>query len=250
MEPRQNPTVADSPVALAEKLLRRVRYEEQATPVVDAIAGLEASTLAADLDSDERRLAFWINLYNAATQLAVADDPSQYESRRQFFSTPVCTVAGRELSLDDIEHGILRRGYSKLALGYLRSPFRDAFYDRYGPVRRDPRIHFALNCAAASCPPIVAYTPAKIDRHLDWATEGYLETHVEYDPSAERAVVPRVFLWFRGDWGRKPDILRFLRRYEQLPAAATPRLSYKEWDWSFTPENFADGEPAGPPPEQ
>ena len=236
-----------APVALAEQLLRAVRYDEATAATVEALATLDETALTTGLETDEQRCAFWINLYNAATQLALAADPTRYESRRTFFSTPVCTVAGRALSLDDIEHGILRRGYSKLTLGYLRLPPRNGFLNRHELTARDPRIHFALNCGAESCPPVAAYTPAAIDRQLDWATEGYLETTVDYDPAAGTALVPRVFLWFRGDWGRKPDILAFLRRYDQLPPAATPRLSYREWDWSLAPEKFAD---ENPPPGQ
>jgi len=237
-------SVTAEPVSLAEEFLLATRYDEPTGSFVDALAELDGAELAATLDTDKKRLAFWINIYNAATQHALAQDRQQYDNRRSFFSSPVITVAGTELSLDDIEHGILRRSYSKLTLGYLRSPFRDDFFERHELAERDPRIHFALNCGAESCPPIAAYTAEEIDRQLDWATEGYLDTHVEYDPGAGRAVVPRVLLWFRGDFGRKRDIIDFLVAYEQLPPGANPRLSYREWDWSLDPGNFTDSDVA------
>ncbi len=242
--------MTETPVDLARELLLAVRYDEPTETYVDALSTLDNETLAASLDSDEKRLAFWINLYNAATQRALADDPSQYESRRQFFTTPLLAVAGKQLSLDEIEHSILRRGYSKWTLGYLRSPLRDKFFERHEPTARDPRIHFTLNCGAETCPPIAAYTPEDIHQQLDWATEGYLDEHVEYDPATGKALVPRVFLWFRGDWYRKDAILDFLRQYDQLPAGAKPRLSYREWDWSLTPEKFTETDIAGTQPDQ
>jgi hypothetical protein len=236
--------VTDDPVALSEAFLLAVRRGEPTVELAADLAALDDDGLAAALSTDRARLAFWVNVYNAVTQRALADDPSQYESRRAFFSAELVAVAGRPLSLDDIEHGILRRSYHKYGLGYLRvpRPFRSGFADRHAPSERDPRIHFALNCGAESCPPIAAYSRDRIDEQLDRATGGYLEQHVDYDPAAGEALVPRVLLWFRGDFGGKRGIYDFLRRYDQLPHDATPSLSYREWDWTFDPAAYADEE--------
>jgi hypothetical protein len=100
-------SVTAEPVTLAEEFLLAIRYDEPTASYVDELAALDSDALAAALDSDEKRLAFWINLYNAATQRALADNPSQYSRRQKFFTKPLLTVAGRTLSLDDIEHKIL-----------------------------------------------------------------------------------------------------------------------------------------------
>jgi hypothetical protein len=248
------------PVEQSAAFLRGVRRGESTDEVTEALADLESEALAAALDTDGSRVAFWTNIYNAATQRALADDPGQYESRRAFFSTPLVTVAGRTLSLDEIEHGILRRSHSVLTLGYLRTPgpFRDGYIDTHAPDERDPRIHFALNCGADSCPPVAAYTREELDSQLDLATRGYLDQHVEYDRDARgrfgglrgggRALVPRVMLWFRGDFGGRHGVVEMLRRHEQIPPETDPRLAYREWDWSFDPadyaeESYAPGEP-------
>jgi hypothetical protein len=240
------------PVGLSAEFLLAVRRDEPTDESTRRLAALDSETLAATLDTDGARVAFWVNIYNAATQRALAEDPGQYESRRTFFSTPLVTVAGRQLSLDDIEHGILRRSHSMFTLGYVRTPgpFRDEFADTHAPDRRDPRVHFALNCAADSCPPIAAYTREDIDSQLDLATRGYLDRHVDYDPNARgrfgglrgsgRALVPRVMLWFRGDFGGRHGIVETLRRYDQIPPEVDPRLSYRDWDWSFDPADYAD----------
>ena len=233
------------PVELPGQFLLAVRRGEPRAEIVDRIAALDESDLLAALGDDRARLTFWINLYNAVTQHALETEPGRYENSRAFFSAPLVTVAGEELSLDDIEHGILRRSFSKFALGYLRSPFRSDVCERYELDSRDPRIHFALNCGAESCPPIAAYTVEGIDEQLDWATEGYLERTVEYDPNRGRVRVPRVMLWFRGDFGRKRNIVAFLEQYGQLPPGASPRLSYREWDWSMDRGRYADAEVAG-----
>ena len=238
-------SIPEDPVERSAEFLLAVRRGESAERFVTALAGLDGGALARALDTDGARLAFWLNIYNAVTQQELAANPAQYENRRSFFSTPLVTVAGRELSLDDIEHRILRRSYSVYTLGYLRRPgfLRDAYFERHAPGKRDPRIHFALNCGAESCPPIAAYTRAEIDDQLDIATEGYLDQTVAFDPDAGgplaglrgsgRVLVPRVMLWFRGDFGGKAGIYEFLRRYDQLPDGTSPRLSYRDWDWSL-----------------
>ena len=128
------------PVALSAEFLLAVRRGEPTVGLAADLADLADRELAAALDTDPARLAFWTNVYNAATQRALAADPSRYDNRRQFFTADLVAVAGRPLSLDDIEHAILRRSYHKLALGYLRvpGPLRSAFADRHAPDERDP----------------------------------------------------------------------------------------------------------------
>jgi hypothetical protein len=232
--------VSVDPVETSAAFLAAVRRNEDPQPHVDALAALDPDDLAAALDTDPARIAFWLNVYNAAAQHALAVDPDRYEPRRKFFGADLVTVAGRSLSLDAIEHRILRRGYPKWTLGYLRWPFVGDYARQLAPSERDPRIHFALNCGAASCPAILAYTREDLEEQLDDATRSHLEATVEYAPDAGRVRVPRVFLWFRGDFGGKSGILAFLRRYDQLPAGVSPRLTHRDWDWSLEPGDFAE----------
>jgi hypothetical protein len=241
----------DQPGDTAEAFLRAVRYDEPTEEFERQLAAIDPDTLAARLDSDDARLTFWVNVYNAIIQRALAANPDRYENKREFFDTKLVTVAGRELSPDDIEHEILRRSYHPYSLGYVRNPFSDEFFVQQSVSERDPRIHFALNCGAESCPPIAAYSQAQIDEQLDWATEGYLDNTVSYDPDGGllgrgRVVVPRVMLWYRGDFGGKAGILDFLRQYDQIPADARPRLSHHDWDWSLRRGKFADTEEEPP----
>jgi hypothetical protein len=241
----------DEPAATAEAFLRAVRYDEPTEEFDRQLATIDPDTLAQRLGSDADRLTFWVNVYNAVIQRALAENPDQYESKRAFFNTNLITVAGKALSPDDIEHEILRRSYHPFSLGYVRKPFRHGFFDQQAVSKRDPRIHFALNCGAESCPPIAAYSRERIDEQLDWATEGYLDGTVSYDPNGGllgrgRVVVPRLMLWYRGDFGGKAGILDCLRRYDQIPADARPRLSYHDWDWSLRRGKFADSEEEPP----
>jgi hypothetical protein len=126
------------------------------------------------------QLAFWINLYNtlvldAVIALGIQRSITEQRAGLTFLRQAAYIVGGQRMSCDDIEHGILRanRGHpffpgkqfhsSDPRLKWVIEPF-------------DKRIHFALNCASRSCPPIRAYAPEKLDSQLDLATRSYLAT--------------------------------------------------------------------------
>jgi hypothetical protein len=232
-----------SPTTVAQDLLVATRTDEQTAPHVASLAAFDDDALATVRTDRETALAFWLNLYNAGTQLLLADETERYDSwlrQFRFFAVDCVTVGGTSLSLDGIEHGILRGGRSKYGLGYLPQLRTSSFAKRYGLEAVDPRIHFALNCGAASCPAIRAYEPAAVDDQLDLATRTYLDATVEYDEAAGVARVPRVFLWFRGDFGGKSGIRSFLAEYDALPADTSVSIEYLDWDWSRTEGDFAD----------
>lgn len=186
----------------------------------------------------DERLAFWINTYNAATQDALRADPERFEHRRRFFSAPITTVAGTEVSLDTIEHGVLRRSRWKYGLGYLPNPFPSAFVRRHRVDELDPRIHFALNCGAASCPSITAYEPETVDERLDHATATYLRNETVLEDGTVR--VPRQMLWYHGDFGGASGIRRRLREHGVIDASASPRIRYRGYDWALLLDAFRD----------
>jgi hypothetical protein len=233
-------SVPSDPTALARELLERVRRREPTDPVRRALADLDESALAAVRDDRRTGLAFWLNVYNAGAQLLLDRRPSLFESQWRFFRATAVTVAGVELSLDDIEHGILRGGRSKYGLGYLPRLARTGLPRAYR-LDVDSRIHFALNCGAASCPAVLAYDPETVDGALDDATAMYLDDTVEYDPDRDRVRLPRVCLWFVGDFGGRSGLRSLLREFDQITAAATPSLRFQGYDWEVDPRKFADG---------
>jgi hypothetical protein len=230
-----------TPTAVARDLLVAYRSGGPPDRHLATLSAFDEADLTPVRDDRPRALAFWLNLYNAGTQRLLAERSGLYESPLRivrFFSATCVTVAGTQLSLDDIEQGILR-GRSKYGLGYLPRLLPGGFERRHRLTEPDPRIHFALNCGAASCPAIRAYEPDRIDDQLDLATRTYLDATVEYDPDSGTVRIPRVFLWYRGDFGGRRGIRSFLRRYEAIPADARPRLRYRSWDWSRAAGKFA-----------
>jgi hypothetical protein len=232
-----------SPVAVAEDLLVACKLGEPTAAYEAALAAATDADLRPVRDDRRTALAFWINCYNAGTQLLLENHPERYDSplrMLRFFLAPAITVAGTDLPLDRIENGLLRGGRSKYGLGYLPKVLVTGFEHRYRLDGCDPRIHFALNCGAESCPPIRAYEPGRIDDQLDLATRSYLDSTVAYDPDAGTVAVPRVFLWFRGDFGGGAGIREFLRAHGAIPADATPRIRHRSWDWSKAAGKFVE----------
>jgi hypothetical protein len=231
---------AVDPLAEARAYLLAVRRGTDPARHAERLAVLDPGRLRAALSDDDARRAFWLNVYNAAAQHRLREKPSLYADRRRFFRRDVVTVARHSLSLDDVEHGILRRSLASWGLGYLPRLRPDAFERTHRVTERDPRVHFALNCGAASCPPIAAYEADRVDDQLRLATESYLETEATYDAATGVVRAPRLFLWFPGDFGGRPGTRAFLRAHGAVPAdAGSLRLRYRSYDWELSLDAFA-----------
>jgi hypothetical protein len=105
----------------------------------------------------------------------------------------------------------------------------------------DPRVHFALNCGAVSCPPIHDYDPVHLDQQLDMATRNFLENEqgVRIDVTNRTVYLSSLFKWYRKDFG---DPVRFIEPYltpEQharlRQVEPNPAIRYLPWDWSPVP---------------
>jgi hypothetical protein len=234
---------ATTPTEVAQALLSATNVGEAPDPHLERLAALDDDALDRVRTDRRTALAFWCNLYNAGTQLLLDRRPELYESPLRFFrffrASPL-TVAGTDLSLDTIENGILRASRSKYTLGYTRQLWPGPFARRYRLADPDPRIHFALNCGAESCPAIRFYEPQRVDEQLDLATELYLDSAVDYDPGAGVARVPRVCLWFRADFGGGDGIRELLREYGAIPDDAAPTIRYQSWNWSKRRGKFVE----------
>lgn len=175
--------------------------------------------------------AFWLDLYNAGA-LDLAAEAWQQSAPTVLrlpggFRRPWAVVAGEELSLDDIEHGKLRR------MG-------------------DPRIHGALVCGSASCPTLryEPYEGSRLDAQLDDQMRSFLRKGgLIADRRAESVLLSRIFLWFGADFVRPhrmpswlpaakktvlasimpwldPEVVRWID-------AAGPRIAFQPYDWAL-----------------
>jgi Protein of unknown function, DUF547 len=232
------------PVELSRRVLAEARRVEQATEcaALESLAGELHQIDPAAIVGDEARIAFWANLYNALVLHCLCRDPIRgnllWHLRR--FDRVAYGVGGHPYPLNVIENGVLRA--NRRAPMRLRRPLRRGDPRiTSAPAQLDPRIHFALNCGAISCPPIYTYGPASLDAQLEAATGAYLEAESTVDAERCEVRLPRLMRLYRGDFGSPAEQLRFAARY--LPAlgpclderSRPPRLRYARFDWTVAP---------------
>ena len=217
-------------------------YAALRSDLTPRLRSLDLSTLA----TREQRLAFWINLYNvlvidAAITLGVSR--SVTEGRLgvvSFFRRAAYDVGGQRFSANDIEHGILRANRPSWAIpGPQFGPSDPRLAWRLPTL--DPRIHFALNCASRSCPPIGVYDVAHIDAQLDLAAASFVANDVDIDTRAGVVRLSAIFKWYAGDFGGRAGVLAFLK--ERLPngegrnwlrrQGPYVKLIYQPYDWGL-----------------
>ncbi len=225
-------------VQLSQEFMYAAKTGEPVTTFIDALGGINYTNLKSQLTTDDEKKAFWINLYNGFTQVLLKQDPGKYKSRRKFFGTRQISIAGKSFSLDDIEHGILRRSKIKWSLGHLNKLFPPKIEKELRVKELDYRLHFALNCGAKSCPPIAFYNPENLNLQLTAATNAYLLNEAEYDAAADKVKLPAIMSWFRRDFGGKRKIIALLREKKIIPSAAKPRISFKPYDWTLYTNNY------------
>ena len=176
--------------------------------------------------SSEQQLAYWINLYNALTidvvlQHYPVDSIRDIDISPGFFADgpwkkKLLAIEGEPLSLNDIEHRILR------------------------PVWQDPRLHYALNCASIGCPNLSnsAYQADTIDTRLDQAATSYINhpRGVSFDNG--KLTVSSIYNWFRDDFGESDAaVIAHLQRYALPPLqgalADSENIAGYRYDWSL-----------------
>ncbi len=163
--------------------------------------------------SVQELLAYYINLYNAATiKLIVENYPvKSIKDIDGAWTKGRVSVGEKMLSLGGIENGILRK-------------------------MNEPRIHFAINCASLSCPKLLdeAYTAAKINEQLDRATKEFINSD-KNDISAGNPKVSAIFDWYAKDYkmNGKQDVIGFINKYSNMKISPGATLSYKNYNWEL-----------------
>ncbi len=169
--------------------------------------------------------AYYVNLYNAATIDLVLENYPGVDSIKDiggFFGNPwkieFITLKGEMVHLDHVEHQILR------------------------PTYKDPRVHFAVNCASLGCPPLhdKPFEGETLDATLDELTRRNMTDPAHTRLEGDDLYVSKVFKWFGEDWGRKEDKVDFVLKHSSHAQAAQIEqlgsrlnLKYARWDWAL-----------------
>jgi len=221
---------------LSEQLLLDVKMEKYTPALRRQLEELEPQVLQQGLINDNQKKAFWINIYNAYYQiLRIVEKVNKPE----IYKEKLFTIAGISLSLDDVEHGILRRYRYKYSLGFLPSLWVSSFVRQNAVDKLDYRIHFALNCGAKSCPPIAFYNADKIDAQLDMATQSFLESESEFDDDERVVTTTTLFKWFYADFGGKSGIKKIFAKQLNRDIS-NYKIKYRAYSWEDDLANFVE----------
>lgn len=223
---------------VAQDLLENIIDKKPYSKKIQILSQSTLEDLVTELQTDNQKIAFWVNIYNAFIQISLTENPKEYENRGAFFGKKRVKIAGEILSFDDIEHDIIRKSRIKWSLGYLRKWFRPKWERKLridGNI--DWRIHFALNCGAKSCPPIAIYDAKNLDKQFDFMTTTYLKNQTTYNQDTKTANAVALFSWFRGDFGGLCGAKKILFEYKITPEKPK-NLDFKSYDWTLSLGNF------------
>lgn len=221
-------------VELSTALLLNVKLNKPTIIEEQQLRATSLEKLQHELKSDDAKKAFWINIYNAYFQLA-----SNFEQAKMgtIFSDKLIQIAQHNFSLDEIEHGILRKYRWKWSFGYLRDPFVSPLIKNLAVETLDYRIHFALNCGAKSCPPIAFYSLENIDEQLDRATESFLISETIINKSKKAVSTSKLLYWYRGDFGGYFKIKNVLKNVLNQDFTGY-KLSFNPYSWETQLNNY------------
>ena len=178
--------------------------------VVDAIAKENVSALG-----QKEQLAFYINAYNAwilHEALGKYPTKSVKDTLFTFFTGKRIKVAGEEMSFNHLEKDVIR------------------------PKFNEPRVHFALNCASRSCPPLKS-EPFRADK-LEGQFEGLAKTFVnsergvKYAADKKTAELSKIFDWYKDDF-KEGGPIAFINKRRSTPLPNDVKITYQDYDWGL-----------------
>ncbi len=158
------------------------------------------------------KLTFWINAYNAYTIKLILNNYPLGKITDLYNGKPWdhkwIKLNGKTLSLNNIENDIIR------------------------PEFNDPRIHFAVNCAAKSCPPLLnaAYSSPNLESQLESQTKKFINNQAHNILSKSEITVSKIFDWYGTDFG---DIATYIARYADTTVKSNAKVKFNEYDWSL-----------------
>ena len=214
-----------APKAVDGILINAIDYPNlKKDPIFLSLASRLSSYTLESLESEQSKLTFWINVYNilAAKMItdhypieSIKDAGSLFKS---VWKQPAGKVGGKERTLNDIEHEILRK-------------------------MNEPRIHVAIVCASVSCPDLhlEAYTVEKLNEQLDDQMKKFLQSRekgMKLDEKKNRVYLSSIFKWFKEDFESKGGVLKYISRYvsaEEKKALndSTLKISYMDYNWNI-----------------
>lgn len=208
-------------------LVNYAAFKANDANTLDRYLDLLSANAPAEGWSRDEKLAYWLNAYNAFTVKQILDKyptTSIISSQLQLvapggpFSKKYFKIGGKEMSLNNIEHDIVRKQFN------------------------EPRIHFALVCAAVSCPKLrnEAYVPARLDAQLSDQARDFVNDPTKNVLARDRVSLSKLFDWYASDFGKSTgDVLRFINRFAGTTIDPSAKVSYLTYNWALNDQKTA-----------
>ena len=192
-----------------------VNYEQwknDETAINDYIDKLSANIPQQSWGENET-LAYWMNLYNASTVSLILEN---YPLKSILdigdpWDIVFIKAGDKEYSLNDIEHKIIRKEFN------------------------EPRIHFALVCAAKSCPSLLneAYEADKLDTQLHQQGVKFINDPAKNKVVGETIEISKLFDWYEGDFTKNGSLIDFLNAFTKTKVQKDVTIGFMDYDWSL-----------------
>ena len=165
--------------------------------------------------SADQQMAYWINLYNAFTVQLILE------------AYPINSIM-------DLEGGMVWTQRSMAIDGNLYTLDaieKQLLWEQF----KEPRIHFVLNCAAASCPPLLnkAYTKDNLQQYYEQQTRAFINDPAHNTIDANVVEVSQIFNWYAHHFGGAQQLVPYLNNYTYSPIQEQATVAFKVYDWSL-----------------
>ncbi len=165
-----------------------------------------------DIWSKEDKLVYWINAYNSMTvDLILRSYPlKSIKDIKKPWDQRLWKLGEKWYNLNEVEHKILRK-------------------------MNEPRIHFAINCASFSCPPLLneAFSTENLEQQLTQVTKVFLADSERNTIAANKIEISKIFKWFSKDFKQNGSLIDFLNQYSDIKINANAKKSYKDYNWNL-----------------
>ena len=210
-------------VKAADDGINRVDYAGLKASGAAELTAYIAQMQGIDISAYNRneQFAYWVNLYNAATVDQIVQN-LPLESIRDLgvlgqgpWKDDILSVNGKKLSLDDIEHGILRQ------------------------IWKDVRIHYAVNCASLGCPNLAAqaWQADRLEEMLEAAATAYVNHPRGFARVGGKLTASSIYDWYESDWGSAAKVLEHARKYATGATGAlladAAKINSYDYDWAL-----------------
>jgi hypothetical protein len=191
---------------LSEEILSVAKSGKDTLTLRRQLFYIRQAKLEKSLNTDDLKKTFWINIYNAFYLIILKET----KQGKEIFNLKRIKIARAVFSLNDIEHGILRKYKFKIGFGYITNPFYSNLIKTLAVSKVDYRIHFALRSLDLEKKTIDYFDCEEIEKQLTIVTKDFIRLETEFDNESKTIRASDFLLSYSRDFGGKKSVKKLL----------------------------------------